>query len=327
MNIFDWKHGAQEATAENSEEIPDYLLGSLLTWINDAEIFVSYDRDEFNNFGDLRMGKNERMLNLQTYERRMRRVCPYSDEENTAKYFSGHGVSDDEVYEFVNFLCSRIYEENQRRNGYWGPSENPYATFQQNEFLHDTGQKILDNLETILMEGGSSYRLEKTRQQCRLEKRVDPVMQESTDRLFGSEENTPEMRHLQKAWDRTFGRDPDYQYAYAEVVRAVEAVICPLVEPNNGKSTLSSVANVMRSQPGWHYTIEPKDEHAQVPGGFMRLAVEAIMNNHQQRHESGGDSASVTERQTKGALYMAVSIVQAAHDGLITRDRNKESSR
>lgn len=324
MNIFDWKHGAQEATAENSEEIPDYLLGSLLTWINDAEIFVSYDRDEFNKFGDLRMGKNERMLNLQTYERRMRRACPYSDEENTATYFSRHGVSDDEVYEFINFLCSRIYEEDRRRNWYWGTSEDTYGTFEQNEYLHDAGQKILDNLETILMEGGSSYRLEKTRQQCRLEKRVDPVMQESVDLLFGSEGNTPEMRHLQKAWDRTFGRDPDYQYAYAEIVRAVEAVICPLVEPNNGKSTLSSAANVMRSQPGWHYTIEPKDEHAQVPGGFMRLAVEAIMNNHQQRHESGGDSVPVTERQTKGALYMAVSIVQAVHDGLITCDSRDE---
>lgn len=324
MNIFDWKHGAQEAPTENSEEIPDYLLGSLLTWINDAEIFVSYDRHEFNNFGDLRMGKNERMSNLQTYERRTQRKCPYFDEETTATYLSRHGVSDDEVYEFINFLCSRICEEDQRRNGYWGPSENPYDTFQQNEFLHDTGQKILDILETILMEGGSPYRLERTHQHCRLEKRVDPVMQESTDRLFGREENTPEMRHLQKAWDRIFGRDPDYQYAYAEIVRAVEAVICPLVEPNNGQSTLSSAANVMRSQPGWHYAIEPKNKHAQVSGGFMRLAVEAIMNNHQQRHESGGDSVPLTERQTKGALYMAVSIVQAVHDGLITCDSREK---
>jgi hypothetical protein len=244
-------------------------------------------------------------------------VCPYSDEENTAKYFSGHGVSDDEVYEFVNFLCSRIYEEDRRRNWYWGTSEDTCGTFQENEYLHDAGQKILDNLETILMEGGSSYRLEKTRQQCRLEKRVDPVMQESTDRLFGSEENTPEMQHLQKAWDKTFGRDPDCQSAYGEIVRAVEAVLCPLVEPNHEKSTLSSVARTMREHKGWRYVIEPLDRHAQVSGGFIRLAVEAIMNNHHDRHESGHDIRPVTEEETKGALYMAVTIVQAAHDGLI----------
>lgn len=321
LNMFKWNRKDHENPKNNSDDIPDYLLGSLLTWINNAEIFVSFDPEYFQFYGELRIGSTQRMLNLQAYERETKSRCPYFSEDCTAEYFSKNGISDDRVYKFIDFLCRRIGEQEQSRNNYSGPTD-----YQKKQFLNDTGQKILDDLARILIEGGSPYCLKNRGRGYRLEKRVDAVMQKSIDGLGAMGSDAEEIQHLQKAWNKTFGRDPDYQYAYGEIIRAVEAVICPLVEPNNSKATLSSVAKVMRNQQGWHYVIEPTDEHAQVPGGFMRLAVEAIMNNHQLRHAGGGDHTPVSEEQTKGALYMAVTILQAVHDGLITRDDRKATA-
>ncbi|MFT8329980.1 hypothetical protein [Bifidobacterium psychraerophilum] len=318
--MFKWNRKDHENPENNSDDIPDYLLGSLFTWINNAEIFVSFDPGYFQTCGELRIGSTQRMLNLQAYERVTKSRCPYFSEDCTAQYFSENGISDDQVYKFIDFLCRRIGEQ-ERSDNYYGSMD-----FQDMQYLYDTRQKILDSLSKILIEGGSPYCLKNMGRGYRLEKRVDPVMQKSIDGLGAMGSDAEEIRHLQKAWDKTFGRDPDYQYAYGEIIRAVEAVICPLVEPDNNKATLSSVAGVMRSQQGWHYVIEPKDEHAQVAGGFMRLAIEALMNNHQQRHAGGGDNTPVSEEQTKGALYMAVTILQAVHDGLITRGGKKKDS-
>lgn len=318
--MFKWKRKDFENPEKNNDDIPDYLLGSLLTWINTAEIYVSFDPQHFQYYDELRMGRNQRLLNLQAYERETKSRCPYSSEDSTAEYFSKNEISDDRVYKFIDFLCRRIGEQEQSRNNYSGPTD-----FQKKQFLNDTGQEILDNLARILIEGGSPYCLKNRGRGYRLEKRVDAVMQKSIDGLSAMGSDAEEIQHLQKAWDKTFGRDPDYQYAYGEIIRAVEAAICPLVEPNNSKATLSSVAGVMRNQQGWHYAIEPRDEHAQVAGGFMRLAIEAIMNNHQQRHAGGGDNTPVSEEQTKGALYMAVTILQAVHDGLIIQGGKKKT--
>lgn len=90
---------------------------------------------------------------------------------------------------------------------------------------------LYEDLEKILSESGSKWRVGKRNGYCGLEERVSPMMQQIADELVESKSSASQL--LSDAWHSMFGRNPDYSEAYATAVKSVEAVVLPIVEPNN----------------------------------------------------------------------------------------------
>lgn len=65
-------------------------------------------------------------------------------------------------------------------------------------------------------------------------------------------------QHLEKSRGRLFGLHPDPSGAYDEVVRAVEAVACPLFLPNAQTPTLGTVLAHLRQSSAYEFVVPGK---------------------------------------------------------------------
>jgi hypothetical protein len=55
--------------------------------------------------------------------------------------------------------------------------------------------------------------------------------------------------HLQDAWSKGFGRDPDHRAASRAAVDAIEAAAKPIVSPSNERATLGTMIRDMKAKP------------------------------------------------------------------------------
>lgn len=67
---------------------------------------------------------------------------------------------------------------------------------------------LYEDLEKILSESGSKWRVGKRNGYCGLEERVSPMMQQIADELVESKSSASQL--LSDAWHSMFGRNPDY---------------------------------------------------------------------------------------------------------------------
>jgi hypothetical protein len=104
-----------------------------------------------------------------------------------------------------------------------------------------SGSEPLTILNRLLANGGSAYLYRKGR----LERRVDDTAVAAFERTAATASDEASM-HLRRAWSATYGRDPEPSRGYGDAVRAVEAVACPLVLPDDPKPTLGKVIARLR---------------------------------------------------------------------------------
>lgn len=172
----------------------------------------------------------------------------------------------------------------------------------------------IQNLDTILEESGSKWKVGERNSICGLEERVDPAMQQMVDNAMDSSSGYGQQ--LSEAWHYMFGREPNYSAAYAAAIKAVESIALPMVEPNNKDSTLSKASRVMRDQ-HWEFQIEAREEN-NVPGGVIQLLMSGLMNSQPDRH-GGPDSGVVSKEKAQTAVYSAVFLIQCFKAGLVRR--------
>lgn len=113
------------------------------------------------------------------------------------------------------------------------------------DFLLETSSANPSDLEEILSDVGHVFRVapEGDRLVYRLQPEVWSLYEEVTrpdDQASG---------YMQNAWALAFGREPDFGEAWALSVKAVEAVLCPLVSPEDAKPTLGKSLGVLRDTP------------------------------------------------------------------------------
>jgi len=172
----------------------------------------------------------------------------------------------------------------------------------------------IQNLDIILEESGSKWKVGERNSICGLEERVDPAMQQMADDVMDSSSGYGKL--LSEAWHYTFGREPNYSAAYSTAIKAVESIALPIVEPKNKKSTLSKASQVMRDQ-HWEFQIEAREEN-NVPGGVIQLLMSGLMNSQPDRH-GGPDSGVVSKEKAQAAVYSAVFLIQCFKAGLVRR--------
>jgi hypothetical protein len=176
----------------------------------------------------------------------------------------------------------------------------------------------IDELERMLWEGGSAWRVSTRGAVPHLEARVDATVTAAAERVMTDAGRAGE--YLQQAWSKIYGRHPDPGAGYGQSVNAVEAAARPVVSPNDAVATLGKMIGQMRQNPqAW--TIEvpapPAFDRAQVLLGMLDL----LWKGHADRHARLGpdEPISVSQSEAEAALHLAVTLVHWFNSGAVRR--------
>jgi hypothetical protein len=156
----------------------------------------------------------------------------------------------------------------------------------------------------MLAAGGSAYQY----QNGRLERRVDDTAVAAFECVAATASDEASM-HLRRAWAATYGRDPEPSRAYGEAVRAVEAVACPMVLPEDPRPTLGKVIASLRDRPDdWHLVLPGEREAAGIAP--LRVMLQLLWTAQRSRHAGGPDTRDQLLTEAEAALFLSITLVQ-----------------
>lgn len=277
--------------------VPDYMKKSLVDWMMQAELLLCCGGTSI--YGEKWLDEDTRYELIKEFDRRTRQESHLCD-DTTNKYFEENMNADLIGLQYTDYLLMKLDED----------MRDEQCIFPSSEEFHSH----IQNLDTILEESGSKWKVGERNLICGLEERVDPAMQQMVDNAMDSSSGYGQQ--LSEAWHYMFGREPNYSAAYAAAIKAVESIALPMVEPNNKDSTLSKASRVMRDQ-HWEFQIEAWEEN-NVPGGVIQLLMSGLMNSQPDRH-GGPDSGVVSKEKAQVAVYSAVFLIQCFKAGLVRR--------
>lgn len=277
--------------------VPDYMKKSLVDWMMQAELLLCCGGTSI--YGEKWLDEDTRYELIKEFDRRTRQESHLCD-DTTNKYFEENMNADLIGLQYTDYLLMKLDED----------MRDEQCIFPSSEEFHSH----IQNLDTILEESGSKWKVGERNSICGLEERVDPAMQQMVDNAMDSSSGYGKL--LSEAWHYTFGREPNYSAAYSTAIKAVESIALPIVEPKNKKSTLSKASQVMRDQ-HWEFQIEAREEN-NVPGGVIQLLMSGLMNSQPDRH-GGPDSGVVSKEKAQTAVYSAVFLIQCFKAGLVRR--------
>ncbi|MEV0878254.1 hypothetical protein AB0I85_10540 [Micromonospora echinofusca] len=167
-------------------------------------------------------------------------------------------------------------------------------------------------LARILAEGGSVWTVRSDGKG--LELLVDPAATQAFEHATEPEDLAS--AELRQAWSRAFGRDSDASDAWDHAIKAVEAILAPIVVPAQDKPQIGHVLGQLRSQgERWRLVVPgPQQDHGVEP---LVVMLQTIWPNPD-RHAAGSPrTPSLAEAQA--VLHLAVTIVQWSRAGAIAR--------
>ena len=277
--------------------VPDYMKKSLVDWMMQAELLLCCGGTSI--YGEKWLDEDTRYELIKEFDRRTRQESHLCD-DTTNKYFEENMNADLIGLQYTDYLLMKLDED----------MRDEQCIFPSSEEFHSH----IQNLDTILEESGSKWKVGERNSICGLEERVDPAMQQMVDNAMDSSSGYGQQ--LSEAWHYMFGREPNYSAAYAAAIKAVESIALPMVEPNNKDSTLSKASRVMWDQ-HWEFQIEAREEN-NVPGDVIQLLMSGLMNSQPDRH-GGPDSGVVSKEKAQAAVYSAVFLIQCFKAGLVRR--------
>lgn len=174
----------------------------------------------------------------------------------------------------------------------------------------------LTNLESILIDGGSLYRIDLNKH-C-LVRRVDGTVQAAVDAAITAANSTA-ADHLRTSWVAAYGLNPDPDKAYDHAVLALEDLLCPLVCPRNNRATLGVVIGDLRNQAAqWELSVEDTStgRPAEIDSVIQILD---LLWKGQSRHAGNPNSRQQTQTEAEAAIHMAAALTQWLTMGVLHR--------
>jgi hypothetical protein len=176
----------------------------------------------------------------------------------------------------------------------------------------------LRELERTLSDGGSMY----TATDNGIEERVDPVAKQAA--VAAMQPNDHASAELSEAWSKAYGRQQDASDSWDHAIKAVEALLVPLVFPNPGTGRIGQVIGQL-DQPGSRWVLllqfnqlsPPKNPPFTLHRGIGWNASTDLAESRSSCHPNHRRTPSIEE--ARGVLHVAVTIVQWARDGQIVK--------
>ncbi|MFG3512174.1 hypothetical protein [Streptomyces bobili] len=171
------------------------------------------------------------------------------------------------------------------------------------------------SLSDLLNDARSAYRVRAAEEgtNAGLERIVDVTVTE-TARQAGEEAEAAGRQaakaRLRSAWLKAYDLNPDPGGAYADAIRAVEDVACPMFLPGNTAPTLGAVRAHL-AQGGHKYKLVIQDQSA-TPASVEAVTsmIGLLWYGHRDRHEGGPTSAPITPEAAQAAVHLAATLVQ-----------------
>jgi len=166
-------------------------------------------------------------------------------------------------------------------------------------------------LDRMLVYGGSVW----TATPTGLQRRVDPTAQAAFHAACRPADAASE--ELVEAWSNAYGRHPNASDAWDHAIKAVELVLIPIVVPNQRQSQIGHVIGQLDKQGQlWEFVLPgPNDDHN--IGQFVGML--RLLWPNPDRHGDPQQRRMPTLEEARAVVQLAVTIVQWARDGLITR--------
>jgi hypothetical protein len=254
------------------EDVPPWLEQSLWGWVGSNVIAQSGGRQWIVRTELLR--KAERVLHVTLPVIPAHRVSNALDELRTAY----RGQPARAVLALVDFLAAEL----------------------------EPGDLRLDDLEHLLIEAGSGWRVGTRRGKPGLVRRLPDGVTKAATATF---KRGDAGQRLATAWEAAFGLHPDPSNAYRIAVKAVEDAAIPVICPNDKTATLGKVIGYV-DQGTWQLPHLREDPIAKTHDVLVSMLRMLWVGQHD-RH--GGPSAvgvpAVTQEEAESAVTLAVTLV------------------
>jgi hypothetical protein len=179
------------------------------------------------------------------------------------------------------------------------------------------GRANKHQLQAILTEGGSIYQVAETTGTPRLERRVEPHLEDVARTEMARGETPSDL--LKVAWSSTLGRHPNPSEGYRNAVRAVEAAAIPVVLPNDIGATLGKVIGHLAStRDRWSFVL-PQRRDGQPSVQTIIDTMGALWTSQYDRHVTQGVSLHIGQPEADAALPLAALLVHWLRTGALTR--------
>jgi hypothetical protein len=172
-----------------------------------------------------------------------------------------------------------------------------------------------ERLEELLSQGGSAWTVVSRAGAYALERRVPAVMMTAASNATTPADTAT--AHLQVAWTKVYGRDPDPSGAYREAVKAVEAAAKPVLLPSDDRATLGKmIARLEQAPAKFAVSLTPSDFTA-IEGvvGMAKLLWKAQRDRHGTDDPEG--PVEISQEEAEAALWLAIALVQWFRTGAI----------
>lgn len=173
----------------------------------------------------------------------------------------------------------------------------------------------MEELNSILTEGGSIYRVEVGRPSC-LVKRLGEADAQRIQTEIGV--GTVAGQHLALALRHVFGRSPDPSSGYRESIRNVEAAAFAVFSPKDATATLGKMIGQIKATPAlWHF--EMRGQAAPTPILQMAGMMELLWKGQVDRHgnHATGQADVVTQQEAEVAFHLAVTLAAWLRAGAV----------
>ena len=280
--------------------VPEWLRPSLWVWIKPlvSQTFMVRSGGPYSRGTASETGLNVSLI--REMERKLRfQMPPLPSYDRIA----GFNVLKDLLYERPDLMLNM--------------ADFLVARLDPNSRVASEGSGPLDQLNTILSESGSAYRVASEIRPPRLVRRVDATAEQAGTRLIHA--GGPPAELLAHAWHATYGLHPNPSDGYRQAVRAVEAAAIRVVLPTDRSATLGKVIGSLRQGAyKWQLSLT----HQANPKRPMDTLVEnpaLLWEGQYDRHVTEGAPLHVSQEEAETALHLAITLVQWFTAGHVAR--------
>lgn len=171
------------------------------------------------------------------------------------------------------------------------------------------------HLRTLLDGAGSVWAL--APDQKRLTRRVLPEAQAAAERVISAGDKAAEL--IGSAWLAVYGLKPNPTDGFNQAVRAVEAVACPVIIPNDGDATLGRAIGILKANKGGFSTVFQNPRNTDPVDAVLALMQLVWTNNYARHAADPSVPLHVSQEEAEAALTAAVALVTFFQRGFFVR--------
>ncbi|WP_173079809.1 hypothetical protein [Phytohabitans rumicis] len=158
-----------------------------------------------------------------------------------------------------------------------------------------------------------------------LERRLEPAITAAAREAVAAAPPAAQ-DHLLVAWAAAYGRSPDPDKVFHEVIRAIEDIACPLVEPSKaqgGRSTLGTVIGELRNNSFTKWELLLPGHEGQ-PRDITHLVgmLELIWHAQVSRHGGAPKSRRQDQTEAQTVVHLAATVAHWLSSGVLRRKAN-----